>query len=239
MRDGYGRWLPSRWQHLMELTLRALDSVAPDVEPAPIWTFGGGTSLAIDLAHRISYDVDAFLDSARVIQGLVPVRNAVTRAICWNDESQRADYQYPGECLKLIVKEVGEIVFLRTSPLVEDATTLFDFQGRTIVRELPSEIIGKKIYYRASMFKARDVFDVAGTYVALPDELLTAASSPFLTSEIYDRVQLRIEARMGAFEEEILEEVNPTGFGRSYIRNACELALEAIAFMRNGPRPEM
>lgn len=239
MRDGYGRWLPSQWQYLMELTLKALDSVTPDDEPAPIWTFGGGTSLAIDLAHRISYDVDAFLDSARVIQSLVPVRNAVTRAICWNDETQRADYQYPGKYLKLIVKDVGEIDFLGSSPLVEDATTLFEFRGRTIVRELPSEIIGKKIYYRGSMFKARDVFDLAGTYVALPDELLNAASSPFLTSDIYDRVQLRIESRAGAFEEEILEEVNPTEFGRSYIRNACEVALEAIDFMRNGPRPEM
>ncbi|RVP99659.1 nucleotidyl transferase AbiEii/AbiGii toxin family protein [Sinorhizobium meliloti] len=239
MRDGYGRWLPSQWQHLMELTLKALDAVTADDESAPAWTFGGGTSLAIDLAHRISYDVDAFLDSARVIQSLVPVRNAVTRAICWNDETQRADYQYSREFLKLIVKEVGEIVFLGGSPLVEDATTLFEFRGRTIVRELPADIIGKKIYYRGSMFKARDVFDLAGTYVALPDELFTAASSPFLTSDIYHRVQLRIEARIGAFEEEILQEVNPTEFGRSYMRNACELALEAIDFMRNGPRPEM
>jgi hypothetical protein len=239
MRDGYGRWLPSQWQYLMELTLKALDSVTPDDEPAPSWTFGGGTSLAIDLGHRISYDVDAFLDSARVIQNLVPVRNAVTRAICWNEETQRADYQYPGKYLKLIVKGVGEIDFLGTSPLVEDSTTLFEFQGRTIVRELPSEIICKKIYYRGSMFKARDVFDLAGTYLALPDELLTAASSPFLTSEVYDRVQLRIETRTRAFEEEILEEVNPTEFGRSYMLDACELVLEALDFMRNGPKPEV
>ncbi|TAY93618.1 hypothetical protein [Rhizobium ruizarguesonis] len=125
------------------------------------------------------------------------------------------------------------------TPLVEDSTTLFEFQGRTIVRELPSEIICKKIYYRGSMFKARDVFDLAGTYVTLPDELLTAASSPFLISEVYDRVQLRIEGRTRAFEEEILEEVNPTEFGRSYMPDACELALEALDFMRSGPKPEV
>lgn len=121
---------------------------------------------------------------------------------------------------------------------MEDATTLFEFQRRTIVRELPSEIIGKKISFLGPLFKARDVFDLAGTYFALPDELLTAASSPFLTSDIYDRVQSRIEARAGAFAEQILKEVNPTEFGHSYLRDACELALEAIDFMRQGPRPE-
>jgi hypothetical protein len=83
------------------------------------------------------------------------------------------------------------------------------------------------------------MFLISGTYVALPDELLTAASSPFLTSEVYDRVQLRIETRMRAFEEEILEEVNPTEFGRSYMLNACELVLEALDFMRNGPKAEV
>ncbi len=239
MRDGYGRWLPSQWQHLMKLTLQALDSVTPTDEPAPEWTFGGGTSLAIDLEHRISYDIDAFLDSARVIQSLVPVRNPVTREICWNSETQRADYQYPGKYLKLIIKGFGEIDFLGASPLLEDATTPFEFQERTILRELPSEIIGKKIYYRGSTFKARDVFDLAGTYLALPDSLRTAAASPFLTSEVYDRARLRIEARIGAFEEEILEELNPTEFGRSYMRDACQLALEALDFMRNGAKPEV
>lgn len=239
MRDGYGKWLPSQWRYLMELTLKALDSVAPVDEPAPSWAVGGGTSLAIDVGHRISYDVDAFLDSARVIQSLVPVRNAVTRAICWNDKTGLMDYQYPGQYLKLIVEGVGEIYFLGAPPLVVDATTLFEFQGHTIVRELPSEIIAKKIYYHGSMFTARDVFDLAGTCVALPNELLAAASSPFLTSEIYDRAQFRIEARTGAFVEEILEEVNPTEFGLSYIRNACELALDALYFMRNGPKPEV
>jgi hypothetical protein len=51
----------------MDLALRAVHSVTTDGEPAPIWTFGGGTSLAIDLGHLVSYDIDAFLDSAKII----------------------------------------------------------------------------------------------------------------------------------------------------------------------------
>lgn len=233
MRDGYGRWLPSQWHALMRLTLRAIDSVATDDEARPSWTFGGGTALALEIGHRFSYDIDAFLDSARLIQSLVPVTNAVTRTICWNDETKRPDYQYPRHYLKLVVKNVGEIDFLGASPLLAQSTSPFDFEGRTILRERPAEIIAKKIFHRGSTFKARDIFDLAGTYIALRDELLQASSSPFLTPEIYSRVRFRIEARIGAFEEEVAEEVNPTDFGRSYIDGACELALDALHAMES------
>lgn len=233
MRDGSGKWLPSQWQKLMALTLRAIDSVKPADEPAPAWTFGGGTALAIDLGHRLSYDIDAFIDSARIIQKLVPLGNPVTAAICWNDQTSRPDYQYPGHYLKLIVKDVGEIDFLGAALLLENATMAFAFEGRPIERERPAEIIAKKIYHRCSTFKSRDVFDLAGTYLALPDELIVAAASPFLTPDIYARVRLRIKNRISVLEEDMAGEVNPTEFGRSYIGTAGAVALEALDFMES------
>lgn len=231
MRDGSGKWLPSQWQKLMGLTLQAVDSVTALNGPSPVWTFGGGTALAIDLGHRVSYDIDAFMDSARIIQQLVPVNNSVTRSICWNPETERADYQYPGHYLKLNIAGAGEIDFLSASPLLTNATLPFAFAGRTISRERPSEILAKKIYYRGSTFKARDVFDLAGTYLAMRSELVTAAASPFLTSEIYGRVRLRIQSRIAAFQSEMREEINPTETGQDYIGNACSLALEALDLM--------
>ncbi len=222
----------------MALTPKAVDSVETDFGP-PAWTFGGGTALAIDLGNRISYDIDAFMDSARVIQSLVPVRNPITRDICWNDETSRPDYQYSGHYLKLIVKGRGEIDFLGSTPLLEDATVPFDFDGRVIARERPAEVIAKKIYYRGHSFKARDVFDLAGTYLALPDELATASDSPFLTSEIYARARLRIETRFDAIAEEMQHAVNPTELGRSYFENSCDLALEALDFLESRLRHDI
>jgi Nucleotidyl transferase AbiEii toxin, Type IV TA system len=236
MRDGSGKWLPSQWQKLMDLTLQSIDSVTGEGESAPFWTFGGGTALAIELEHRVSYDIDAFLDSATIIQRLVPVGNPVTRRICWNPETDRADYQYPGHYLKLNILGAGEIDFLAASSLLENSTIPFAFAGRTIVRERPCEIIAKKIYYRGSTFKPRDVFDLAGTYLALPGELAKAAKSPFLTPEIYARVRLRIESRSHAFQTEMQDNINPTDFGRSYSANASKLALEALAFMQDLPK---
>ncbi len=218
------------------MTLRAVDSVATDGDE-PAWTFGGGTSLAIDLGHRVSYDIDAFMDSAKVIQRLVPIRNIVTRIICWNNETERPDFHYPGNYLKLFVKGAGEIDFLGASALLDDATTPFEFNGRSIARERPSEVLAKKIYYRGSTFKSRDIFDLAGTFLAMPEELQQTASSPFVTTDVYARVRLRIQTRYQAFRQELCEEVNPTDFGRSYLDTACDLALEALDCMEHGVRP--
>ncbi|MGO4439467.1 hypothetical protein [Rhizobium sp. RAF56] len=109
--------------------------------------------------------------------------------------------------------------------------------GRIIIRERPAEVIAKKIYHRGSTFKSRDVFDLSGTYIAMPSELTDAATSPFLTPDIYARVRLRIETPMRALEDEMSEEVNPTDFGRSYLASACSTALEALDFMENRPKP--
>lgn len=222
----------------MDLTLQAFDSVVPEGGPAPSWTFGGGTSLAIDLQHRISYDLDAFVDSARVIQSLVPVRNETTRRICWNSETGRADFNYPGHYLKLIVKGVGEIDFLGASTILADATVPFLFEGRTISRERPAEVIAKKIYHRGATFKSRDLFDLAGTYLVQSNELAHAAASPFLTPDVYARLRLRIETRKDALKEEMHEEVNPTPFGQSYIHRSYDLATEALDFMQSSEASE-
>lgn len=230
MRDGSGKWLPSQWQQLMKLTLRAIDSVSAEAE-SPAWTFGGGTALAIDLQHRISYDIDVSLDSAVVTKALVPVQNSVTRDICWNPVTLRPDYQWPGSYLKLIVFQLGEIDFLNVAPLVEQPVVPFEFDGRIVQRERPAEVIAKKIYYRGAGFKSRDVFDLAGAFIKMPEELKIAARSPFLSEDIIKRVRFRIEARKAALDEELAEETNPTEFGRSYQADASRVALDALAFI--------
>ncbi len=235
MRDGYGKWLPSQWQKLMKLTRQAIDSVSADDERPPCWTFGGETSLAIDIEHRIGYDIDAIMDSARIIKQLVPVNNTITRDICWDAARQAANFQYSGHSLKLVLTDVGEIDFLTSPSLVDGSTTEFSFNGHIIDRERPCEVIAKKICYRGTTFDSRDVFDLAGTFLVMPDELSEAARSPFMTSEVYDRARLRIVIKMDAFKEDMSDEVTPTEFGKSYIENACELALEALDFMRHRP----
>lgn len=220
----------------MSLTLRAIDSISTEGN-SPDWMFGGGTALAVDLQHRISYDIDAFMDSAKAIQALVPVRNEVTRSICWNEKTNQAEFHWPGHYLKLFVEGMGEIDFLGAATLLDNATVPFEFQGRLVKRERPAEVIAKKIYHRGTTFKARDIFDLAGTYLALPDELVAAARSPYITDKILERVRVRILTREATFREEIVEDTNPTAFGDSYRDDAIRLAYKALDFMERHVRP--
>ncbi len=101
----------------MQKALIALDSL----EGGPgSWTFGGGTALAQILGHRISYDVDIFLDSSTVLKNLAPNINQVTKSLC-------DTWQWPGRYLKLILRDVGEIDFLNAPSYIDNPTYQMKF----------------------------------------------------------------------------------------------------------------
>ena len=139
----------------MQKALIALDSL----EGGPgLWTFGGGTALAQILGHRISYDVDIFLDSSTVLKNLAPNINQVTKSLC-------DTWQWPGKYLKLILRDVGEIDFLNAPSYIDNPTYQMKFGDRSIAAERSAEIATKKLVYRASTYTARDTFDLAAIYL--------------------------------------------------------------------------
>ncbi|KAA0589393.1 nucleotidyl transferase AbiEii/AbiGii toxin family protein [Azospirillum oryzae] len=74
---GSKKWPPSRWPALLADALRLLRSL-PD---KPRWSFGGGTALAAQYDHRVSYEIDIFVRDSDVLRDLTPARNAATRAL--------------------------------------------------------------------------------------------------------------------------------------------------------------
>ncbi|MCD6294435.1 MAG: nucleotidyl transferase AbiEii/AbiGii toxin family protein [Deltaproteobacteria bacterium] len=115
------------------------------------WTLGGGTGLFLSLNHRVSYDIDIFLEDPR---GL--------KTIAGDPRTKRisSDWQFPGNYLKLIRQE-GEIDFILAATITENCFFAYDFKGIEIKVETPAEIIAKKIRYRGSNFTIRDIFDFA------------------------------------------------------------------------------
>jgi hypothetical protein len=66
------------------------------------WSLGGGTALALHLNHRISFDVDIFLDHPGALKELM--KNPKTKRLS-------DDREFPGNYLKIIRPE-GEIDFI-------------------------------------------------------------------------------------------------------------------------------
>lgn len=223
MKDGSGRWLPSRWEDLLQKALVALDSLEGGSGP---WTFGGGTALAQILGHRISYDVDIFLDSSTVLKNLAPNMNPVTRSLC-------DTWQWPGKYLKLILRDVGEIDFLNAPSFTGNPTYQLRFGERSIAAERSAEIATKKLVYRASTFTARDAFDLAAIHLYDRSALGEIAQSPAITHHVVSSALNRLNLAQHQYQSDMRNLINSTQRGEEFIDRSCEVALEALEEIRS------
>lgn len=218
---GSTRWPTSDWQSLLRDAIRLIDTL----KDAPTWIFGGGTALAVLYEHRISYDIDIFLASADALTDLSPARNPATKALLGAH-----GYQFPGNYLKLEL-ERGEIDFILAGRRTDDPTKEYDFEGRTILVETPWECGIKKIFYRSSTFKVRDVFDLAAVIDHDGGRL-----KPYLSEveDKLDRLLDRIDALIPVYEERAKEDINPAKQGRRYM--TAEAIESIVAFVRDWQR---
>lgn len=115
------------------------------------WTLGGGTGLFLSLNHRVSYDIDIFLEDPQALKRIAGDPRTKRISDAW---------QFPGNYLKLIRQE-GEIDFILASNITENFFFVYNFKGTHINVETPAEIIAKKIRYRGPTFTIRDIFDFA------------------------------------------------------------------------------
>ena len=219
---GSKKWPPSRWPALLADALRLLRSL-PD---KPRWSFGGGTALSAQYDHRVSYDIDIFVRDSDVLRDLTPARNASTRALLAG-----RGFEYPGNYLKLNL-EGGEIDFIVAGRRTENPTRPWMFDGEEILIETPWEIAIKKIFYRPSSFKVRDVFDLAAVLDRDPADL--AASLPEVEDRM-DKVIDRVERLAPDYAMAAATDINPTADGQRYMtRDAAE---QALSFLKSH-RPE-
>lgn len=59
----------SDWKWLLTKTFDGLQKLADNGSPVPEWVLGGGTSLMIAFQHRLSKDIDAFIDDPQTALG--------------------------------------------------------------------------------------------------------------------------------------------------------------------------
>ncbi len=131
----------SNWRLLLSRTVTGLEQLEQQGQAVPEWVLGGGTALMLHANHRLSKDVDAFIDDPQYLGIMSPKVTEVWNCRTWDEA---AHY------LKLIYAE-GEI----------DLTDLPPARKVSIEVEHPAEIALKKMHYRPTMLKPRDIFDIA------------------------------------------------------------------------------
>lgn len=137
----------------------------------PFWTLGGGTVLMFRHRHRMSKDIDIFVPDPQYL-GFVSPRLSDVAAGLTEDYTEQ-----PGAFVKLQFEE-GEVDFVASPNLLDDAWETWDIRGHAVKVERSAEIIAKKMYHRGDRVTARDLFDLALVIEREPDSLRRA--TPFL-----------------------------------------------------------
>ena len=149
----------SNWRQLLDRTLQGLAELKRQGQPVPDWVLGGGTALMVFADHRLSRDIDAFIDDPQYLALLSPETTDVWKCSAWDRAAHYLKLKYPE----------GEIDFLVTAPISSlppierqiDLTGIRNGSKPAIRLDPPAEIALKKLHYRASMLKPRDVFDIS------------------------------------------------------------------------------
>jgi hypothetical protein len=161
----------SPWRLLLERAIEGLDRFRAVRQPVPDWVLGGGTALMLHTGHRVSKDIDAFIDDPQYLSLLSP---RLAGEAIWSCEA----FEEAGNHLKLIYPE-GEIDFIVAAPITDIPAQPITIEPggarpvapRLIDVEHPVETALKKLFYRASLLKVRDIFDIAVVDARFPAQL--------------------------------------------------------------------
>jgi hypothetical protein len=128
-------------------------------QPVPNWVLGGGTALMLYANHRLSRDIDAFIDDPQYLALLSPETTDVWNCNDWDKAAHYLKLRYPEGEIDFIVS--GAISDIDAAPKEIDLTSIRAGWKPTIMVEPTVEIALKKMYHRATMLRPRDIFDIA------------------------------------------------------------------------------
>jgi hypothetical protein len=212
---------PSEWRRLFRIAVDLIDQLRENAGGYDFeWSFGGGTAMMIQIGHRESHDIDIFLDDPQLLGFIDPSKSRLRFDLV------PSDYQGDGlRFQKFAFEGIGEIDFIVAGALT---TTPFEtrvVEGRTVRLETIPEIVAKKVYYRGSEAKPRDIFDIAAAARSQLGEVVNA---------------LRTLPEHVARTRERMEKLNPEFVGRAiaqlmimpdYEASAADSLVAAIAVL--------
>ena len=124
------------------------------------WRWGGGTVLALRHGHRISHDIDIFLEDIQFLGLLSPRLNDLQ--VPYRETANVVRLEYG-------THEVDFIVSMQVLPdAVEDERVAVPGVAGVVQVMPDEEIIARKFHHRAAGLAARDIYDFAVVSRAAP-----------------------------------------------------------------------
>lgn len=198
--------------HKADALLRALPSRGI---PVPTATLGGGVALMLAFGHRRSRDIDLFLSDPQLLPALSPRLNDAAAALT-------EDYEEAANHLRLALDE-GEVDFIVAPHLTDGAAAPVVVEGLSVQVESALEVLAKKLLYRGTDMKLRDLFDLACALRLRPE--LGTALAPLATRQ-REALLRRVAALEPTFTERARHSLDLMPAGERFVDDAPAIVRE-------------
>ena len=168
---------PRTWLGIVADAFTLFDDAEARGFGTPPFSLGGGTVLMLRFRHRLSRDVDLFGYDAQWLSVLSPRLNAMAASLT-------TDYAEQANTIKLVTPR-GDIDFVIAGDVAAPVDrTVAAVAGRDLDIDPTSEILAKKLFYRAAGFKARDVYDLSAALDLAPEAAARAVDAALPQADI-------------------------------------------------------
>jgi predicted nucleotidyltransferase component of viral defense system len=210
------------WKSVLKSAFDIFDDLERRDFGTPPFTLGGGTVLMFSYKHRLSKDVDFFGYDAQWLNILSPRLNDKTASLA-------SDYVEQSNSIKIIMPH-GDIDFVISPDVTTDPKrrTVSVLQ-RTIALDPNAEILAKKLFYRASGFKPRDVYDMSAAIDLEPNVALAAKNAAISKKDILIK---RLFDLSSIGNEALVKDIVPYD---GPLRHANHMVMKVASFIADDP----
>ena len=206
------------WLSIIASAYRLLEDATARGFGVPPFSLGGGTVLMFRFRHRLSKDVDFFGYDAQWLSLFSPRLNEVAAGLA-------QDYAEAANSLKIVMPH-GDIDFVIAADIaIPVERRLENVAGRTLLVDPVSEILAKKLFYRAASLKPRDIYDMSAAIDLDPLSAIRAAQAARSKMPVLLR-------RLAEFEvgdpQELLRDIVPYN---GSLQHADAMVLKTRAFL--------
>lgn len=171
---------PETWLQIIASAYALFDDAVAKGFGDPPFSLGGGTVLMLRFKHRLSKDIDLFGYDAQWLSVFSPRLNERAAMLA-------ASYTEQSNTIKIVTAS-GDIDFIIAADVVAPVTRRVEpIAGRLIAVDPVTEILAKKLFYRAATFKIRDIYDLSAAIDLAPDEAARAVRATLSKREVLVR----------------------------------------------------
>ncbi len=195
------------------------------------WAVGGGTVLKELYHHRLSKDIDIFIDDIQLLSSVSPKLN---------DNSSEALYYDEGSQFVSLTYNEGKVDFIASPSVTEFSPHRINFYGKDVYVEDPVEIVSKKLFYRGNFAVPRDIFDLAVVYDSnrKKDLISTLKGMPDKVEQFYKSIEKKVMMKeFVPYSKEYEMMILPKG--KNYINKEVDICNELLRKINRKYKPEL